>query len=109
SWLQVALATRSKLPTLDLEQPFDIDELLRKAQDYMTKTIGSSVKMAELIKSAQPLAQSFSPLHVEILIDQAAELLDRALRAREKISSLRVSSYQYLMDIWEFIRLDEIH
>src|SRR5262249_22317904 len=74
-----------------------------------TTTIGSSSKMGELLKSAEPLAQQFNSLHVEILADQAAELFERALRAREKISSLRVSSFQNLMDIWEFVHLDKIH
>jgi phage host-nuclease inhibitor protein Gam len=52
---------------------------------------------------------SVNPLHVEILLDQAAELLERVLRTRERIAALRISGFQSTAEFWEFYQLDKIH
>lgn len=51
----------------------------------------------------------FSPLHIEPLIDQAADLLDRGINDREKWDELASKMFLLAMELHEFAELDDIH
>jgi len=51
----------------------------------------------------------FSPLHVEPLLDQAQELLSRALQDRKIYSEAAAQAFQISLELEEFAKLDEIH
>lgn len=51
----------------------------------------------------------FSPLHIEPLIDQAADLLDRGLRDRAVWDDLAAKMLTLALEIHEYAELDKIH
>lgn len=58
---------------------------------------------------AEPLDANFSPLHVEPLIDQAADLLDRGLRDRATWDEQAIKMLELSLELGEYKDLDAIH
>jgi hypothetical protein len=58
---------------------------------------------------AQPLDEEFVETHVEPLVDQAADLLDRCLRDRAAWDESSSKLFTLLQEIREFRSLDKIH
>ncbi|EOV0850558.1 hypothetical protein ACOKV8_000547 [Vibrio parahaemolyticus] len=52
---------------------------------------------------------AFSELHIEPLIDQAADLLDRCLRDRKEWDDNQGKWLELLFELFEYAELDEIH
>ncbi len=57
----------------------------------------------------EPFDDSFHPLHVEPLLDQAADLLDRCLRDRAAYDDLAAKALNQLLELFEYAELDRIH
>jgi hypothetical protein len=74
-------------------------------------TFGTADNIKEILDSTahKEELKTVNPLQVEILLDQAAELFDRASRTRERITTLRVSAFQNTIELLEFLALDPIH
>jgi hypothetical protein len=95
-----AAATLDVLPPPNPEEP-----------SFNLPTFGTAADVREVIQSAayKDELKSINPLQVEILLDQSAELFDRASQTRERIASLRISAFQNTIELLEFIALDRIH
>jgi hypothetical protein len=53
--------------------------------------------------------ESLSPLHIEPLIDQAADLFDRAIRDRATWDDLATKAFNLALELNEYIETDVIH
>lgn len=54
-------------------------------------------------------ADDFQPLQVEHMLEQAAVLLERCLVERAEWNELREKAFELVLEITEFIEIDEIH
>jgi hypothetical protein len=78
------------------------------------KTIREKIKEKSVVEErfkfhAEERDNDFSSFHVEPLLDQAADLLDRALKLYTEFQDLTVKSYDYVIEFTEFEELDKIH
>ncbi|MDY0872658.1 hypothetical protein [Dongia rigui] len=53
--------------------------------------------------------EKLNPLHVEILLDQAADLLERAAAATRNLDELKRRQFQQRLEFSEFEQVDKIH
>ncbi len=58
---------------------------------------------------SEPLDDNFRYYHVEPLLDQAADLLDRGLRERAEYADMAVKRFNLGIEMEEYLRLDEVH
>ena len=59
--------------------------------------------------NAEERDNDFSPFHVEVLLDQAADLLDRAFKHRRDFDDLLEKFYLLRLELGEYSELDAIH
>src|SRR5262249_32354933 len=60
-------------------------------------------------QSLQGNSGSFPLLHVEPLLDQASDLLDRGIKERSQWAELSAKALDAVLELYEFIELDRIH
>jgi hypothetical protein len=103
-WTDFLQNAIGELPTVAL--PTDPDKAA-----FFTPAFGSWDDIQRAIANSAQAGEraTLNALHVEVLLDQAVELVDRIARTRERIASLRIAAFQNAMDLWEFMKLDEIH
>jgi hypothetical protein len=58
---------------------------------------------------AQRLGERFRPRHLELLLDQAADLLERVLKARAEWDELAVKAFNLALELEEYYRVDDVH
>ncbi|WP_158815366.1 hypothetical protein [Methylocapsa sp. S129] len=84
---------------------------------FSTYDIKTSIQPSDFTQSpfgdiAKEIASEgfpFSPLHVEPLLDQAQQLLNRSLQDRKVYSEAAAQAFQIALELEEFARLDQIH
>lgn len=64
---------------------------------------------AGLVFGPQPLDRVFNPFQVETLLDQASNILDRAIRDRTQYEVIAAEYFTLMTELGEFLALDEIH
>ena len=117
------LPSPTKLPSLPATRLYARDEASwkqtkdRAARYYSLPSTGE--QMGELFPLsqldakfayvAQPGDEFFRTQHVESLLDQSADLLDRGLSQRAEWNDLFVKSFNVASEIREFFELDRIH
>lgn len=62
-----------------------------------------------LVYKSQPLDEAFNPFHVETLLDQASNILDRAIRDRSQYEAIAAEYFSLMTELGEYLALDEIH
>ena len=63
----------------------------------------------DIAEEIEKVGFPFSFFHVEPLLDQAQELLNRSLQDRKIFSEACAQAYQVSLELEEFARLDEVH
>jgi hypothetical protein len=53
--------------------------------------------------------EDFRSFHAEVLIQQAANLLDRGLRARAEWDELSIRAFDLVLDLKEYVEMEQIH
>lgn len=53
--------------------------------------------------------EAFNPFHVEVLLDQAGNILDRAIRERGQYEAIAAEYFSLVSELLEFTALDAIH
>ncbi len=63
----------------------------------------------DFIFKKKPLDSEFSIFHIEPLIDQASDLMERAINGRKEWDELSVKYFELSLELFEYFDLDEIH
>ncbi len=79
------------------------------SDDDATRLFLDGILSDVTVASITQLAKEFPPLHVEPLLDQAQELLQRALQDRQTYYEANAKSIQIGLELEEFARLDMMH
>lgn len=79
-------------------------------QSFALKRIESTLaNINDFHKQALLLRGTFLPTHIDILLNQASELLERAMSDRSKWDDMSIKNLMQSLDLRQFLDLDEIH
>lgn len=103
----------------DREDQLEWDRLVKQLRTAFSLTTTGSLagdlpaRLSQITSSvvapASAMAASLPHFHVEALLDQCADLLDRGLSTRERYDELASKWFAQLLELHEFASLDIIH
>lgn len=64
---------------------------------------------SSFVFAQQPGDESFNPFHVEVLLDQSGNILDRAIRERAQYEGVAADYFSVITELVEYTELDRIH
>lgn len=91
-----------------LRDLFSSGEVLKQKLPERLAALDDAPAM-EATAATDKMRAGFSPFHVEALLNQASDLLDRAIRDRAEWNELRVRAASEWLQILEFVLVDFVH